>query len=107
MEHDDFARNIDRLDGVFHTLVATRTASWEIMVGGGPEWFIVTATGSDRVANALTTAVDLLADEDTVDLTVGGQAVDYPVRYALTRSEVDVALADVAAGSFPRSRWEH
>ncbi|MFD0559040.1 hypothetical protein FB566_4998 [Stackebrandtia endophytica] len=102
----DFAADVTRLDGSTHTLAATRVASWEVMVGGGPERFIVTATGPRRVVNAITTDADRLDDGATVDLTVGGQAVDYPARYALTRSEVDVALADLAGATLPDSRWE-
>ncbi|WP_305091624.1 hypothetical protein [Prescottella sp. R16] len=99
----EFVRRIDLLDGLTCTLVARQFGVWEVMVGGGPDCFVVTATSADRVANAVTGG---RSEAGTVDLTVGGQAVDYPVQYVLTRDEVAHALADVAAGTFPAGRWE-
>ncbi len=110
----DLATQIDHLDGVHETLVAQRVGEWEVLVGGGPDRFVLTATAGDHVANALT--ADPAAggededDEGTIDLTVGGQAVDYPVRYALHRHEVTAALDDLATvrpgEDLPAARWE-
>ncbi|RMI13808.1 hypothetical protein [Cellulomonas triticagri] len=105
------AARVDGLDGVHETLVADRIGEWEVMVGGGPERFVLTATAGDSVANAVTAdQPDGDEDDDTIDLTVGGQGVDYPVQYALHRHEVDAALADLAAvgpgEDLPADRWE-
>ncbi len=107
------ALGIDGLDGRTHTLVGSTMGPWEVMIGGGPDQFVLTATANDgrRAANALTAATvgdtdDDDDDDETVDLTVGGQAVDYPRQYVLTRAEVDVAVSDILAGRFPEERWE-
>lgn len=106
MDHSD-AQGIDELDGHTSTIVATTIRPWDVMVGGGPDRFIITATSDagQRVANALSRTPPS-GDEDTVELTVGGQAVDYPCEYALTRDEVDAALTDLRATHLPADRWE-
>ncbi|EGD24128.1 hypothetical protein MWT96_08595 [Prescottella equi] len=43
---------------------------------------------------------------DTVDLTVGGQAVDYPTRYVLSRAEAEEAVRDLGTGDLRAGRWE-
>ncbi|GAA2908493.1 hypothetical protein JOD62_001378 [Microbacterium keratanolyticum] len=98
---------IDELDGQTHTLVTREISGWEVMIGGGPEQFIVTATrdSGQRIANALT-STEPDDDDDTVDLTVGGQAVDYPAEYVLTRDEVLSAIAELESGVFTEGRWE-
>lgn len=108
MTENTAAWGIDELDGSTHTLVANRIGHWEVMIGGGPELFVLTATadGGGRIANALTAVEPDDDDEETVDLTVGGQAVDYPREYALTRDEVAAAIADLDADRFPEARWE-
>lgn len=106
----DFAAQIDALDGLHETLVTHRCGMWEVMVGGGPDRFVLTATSGDQVVNALTADDEGDFDEDTFDLTVGGQAVDYPVCYVLRRDEVDTAVDELAltprAEELPASRWE-
>lgn len=102
MTTDQLSAAIDALDGLQETLAAGDVAGWETMVGGGPDGFVVTATRGGQVANAT-----VVADPDEfVELTVGDQAIDYPAHYVLTRSQVDVALADLASGTVPPSRWE-
>jgi hypothetical protein len=104
MDPAEVAHAVDRLDGVANTLVAIDLGGWEVMVGGGPDRFVVTATSADRVANAVT---DHENDDETIDLTVGEQTVDYPARYVLTREQVDVALIELAGASLSADRWEH
>lgn len=100
---------IDELDGQTHTLVSHEISGWEVMIGGGPEQFILTATrdSGQRIANALTSTALDDEDDDTVELTVGGQAVDYPREYVLTRPEVLSAIAELASDAFAEDRWEH
>lgn len=107
---------IDELDGHTNTLVTREVSGWEVMIGGGPEQFIVSAArdSGQRIANALTsTEAETESDDededddDTVDLTVGGQAVDYPREYVLTRDEVLSAIAELESGSFTEGHWEH
>ena len=64
---------IDDLDGLTITIVAITIGTWDVMVGGGTDPLIITATtnGRQRVANALSGA-PASAEEDTVELTVGG-----------------------------------
>lgn len=99
---------IDELDGLTTTLITHRILGWEVMVGGGDEVFMVTASsdGGNRVANALTTAAPDDDDDDTVELTVGGQAIEVPREYGLTRAETLRALEDLRADTLPPERWE-
>ncbi|GLU87778.1 hypothetical protein [Agromyces sp. NBRC 114283] len=99
---------IDELDGLTRTLIAHRIQDWDVMIGGGPDRFIVTATADQgtRVANALSGTPLDDNDDETVDLTIGGQAVDYPAEYAVTRSEAMLALSDLESGVLPDGRWE-
>lgn len=101
------AWGIDELDGHTRTIVSTTIGPWDVMVGGGPDRFIITATtdAGQRVANALS-GTPASGDEDTVELTVGGQAVDYPSEYALSRDEIDAAITDLRSSHFPADRWE-
>lgn len=100
---------LDSLDGSATTLVSHRIGDWDVMVGGGPDVFIVTAQTSDlaRVANALSEGAHVDPDDDdAIELTVGGQAVDYPRPYVLDRPETLRALDDLSDGAFPVERWE-
>lgn len=99
--------NIDALDGQEHTLLSFSLGEWEAMIGGGPDRFVVTASagGGSRIANARTLREDI-DDEETVDLTVGGQSIDYPWEYALTREEALAAMTDLAAGQLSGEQWE-
>lgn len=100
---------LDSLDGITTTLVSHRIGDWEVMIGGGPDMFVVTAQAPNlsRMANALSQGeLDDDDDDGTVDLTVGGQAVDYPLQYVLDRTETLQALADLADGLLPVERWE-
>ncbi|CAM3434663.1 hypothetical protein NODU109028_16765 [Nocardioides dubius] len=102
MTNDPLSAAIDALDGLQQTLAAADLAGWQTMVGGGPDGYVVTATRGGQVANAT-----VVADPDEfVELTVGEQAIDYPAHYVLSRSQVDVALADLASGNLPPVRWE-
>lgn len=119
----ELTRDVDGLDGAECSLVSGRVGAWDVMVGGGPDGFVVTATSADgtRIANALSALVprdsavedrdevhgdDDDDDDETVDLTVGGQAVDYPRRYVLSRAEVSVAIMDLDAQRLSSDRWE-
>lgn len=99
--------NIDALDGGEHTLFTVPLGEWEAMLGGGPDRFVVTASagGGTRIANARTLREDS-DEEETVDLTVGGQGIDYPWEYVLTRDEALAAMTDIAAGQLSGERWE-
>ncbi|UOR02480.1 hypothetical protein MUN77_04010 [Leucobacter allii] len=104
---DDSGWGLDDLDGNASSLVSHRLGAWDLMIGGGPDAYIVTATGEAgaRVANALS-SVALDDDATTVDLTVGGQAVDYPRKCVLTRDEALAAIADLEADRLDGDRWE-
>jgi hypothetical protein len=104
------SRGIEDQDGLACTIVGHDVGPWDVSIGGGPDRFMVTASAEDglRIANALSVAdEDEDEDEDdTVDLTVGGQAIDCPRRYALTRDEALAAMGDLQSGSLDVSRWE-
>ncbi|MBM4607243.1 hypothetical protein A5N72_11665 [Prescottella equi] len=94
-----------RLDGLHDTIASAYVGAWEVMVGGGPDRYVLTATGGAGVANALSCG-RTGAEDDTVDLTVGGQAVDYPTRYVLSRAEAEEAVRDLGTGDLRAGRWE-
>ncbi len=106
-EPDEIAQAVDALDGISNTLVSRRIGSWDIMIGGGDGLYVLTASSPGRIINAITVSESDDDDTDeTVDLTVGEQAIDYPARYVLTRQEIAVALGDLATGHLPAERWE-
>ena len=95
------------LDGISTTLISGHVRDWEVMVGGGPDRFVVTATSAaGRIANALHALGPGEDEGDTVDLTVGEQGVDYPVAYALDRHELDRALSSIEQADPSGDRWE-
>jgi hypothetical protein len=100
---------LDSLDGLKNTLISHRIDDLDVMIGGGPDGFILTAQTTDltRIVTALSgTAEGDADDEETVDMTVGGQSVDYPSYYVLDKSEVLRALDDIIGGNLPTERWE-
>lgn len=104
---------MDSLDGLARTLISHRIGEWDVMIGGGPDVFIVTAQNSaqTRIANAIsesgtTEGEDDDDDDDTIGITVGEQAIDYPREYVLIRSEALRALGDLSSGVLPSERWE-
>ena len=106
MTHEDFARTIDELDGAARSLTTLKIGLWEVMIGGGPEAFILTATAGSRTANALT-SVDLSGEPATVEVALGGERLAGPRPYVLTRDEAVAALLDLHADRFAEGCWEH
>ena len=103
---------LDDLDGIANTLITHRIGEWEVMIGGGPDRYVLTAQNPSgtRIVNAISPAAtatedDDEDDDDTIDLTVGDQAIDYPREYVLDRSEVLDAIEDLHTGQFPTDRW--
>ncbi|MDR2257170.1 MAG: hypothetical protein LBE25_14410 [Arthrobacter sp.] len=101
----DFLSHVRDLDGSTRTLATHLVGEWEVMVGGGPELFVLTASagGGRRTANAITSAP--VTQDQTVFITVSGQSVEGPALYALTLEEVAEALEHLAAGQLPAERW--
>jgi|GEM_PF-2285974 len=105
MTQQDIAPAIDALDGRSHTLTTVLLGGWEAMVGGGPEGYILTASaeGGRRTANAL--SPDGAGSAEPVKVLVGGQEIEGPRGYVLSRAELDAALDDLVLGELPRKRW--
>ncbi|WP_394162314.1 hypothetical protein [Galactobacter valiniphilus] len=101
----DFLSHVRELDGTTRTLANALVGQWEVMVGGGPELFVLTASagGGQRTANAITSAP--VTEAQTVSITVSGQSVEGPALYALTIDEVAEALEHLAAETLPAERW--
>ncbi|WP_163836662.1 hypothetical protein [Spartinivicinus ruber] len=79
-ENKDIEQAVDllnMLDGKQHTLLSIeRHDGWELHIGGGPDWFIVTAVSS---SGKNLTLLNLGGDDsDTIELCAGGQFADFP-----------------------------
>ena len=73
------------------------------MIGGGCGEYVVTMDFVDRVVNVIEPGRDV---DDFVEVTVGGQAVDYPAIYVLSLHSVDLALRECLLGDGSRAPCE-
>jgi hypothetical protein len=84
-------------------MLSGTVGDWEVTVGGGDEGvFMLTADGPVGVLNALGGA----RDNGEIDVRVGGQVLALPSLYALSRSDVEHALAELREGHVDGPRWE-
>ncbi|MFJ6197534.1 hypothetical protein [Micromonospora sp. NPDC092111] len=104
---DDLDSPLDLLDGTSSTLASAQVGPWEVMIGGGPDRFVLTAQSATAVLNGVRPDSAADSDDATVDLTVGAQAVDYPARYVLDRGQVSRALDALHRGALHDGSWEH
>ncbi|QSQ51520.1 hypothetical protein ISN36_12070 [Xanthomonas translucens pv. undulosa] len=82
---------VKRLNGLDRTVVSFSSGNIMVMVGGGDGIYVVSIETPKNLINV----VNLDAEEDeVVDVTVGGQACEYPRYYVVKLSQVGAALQD-------------
>lgn len=95
---------IDALNGTNNTLTQHEVGGWQVMIGGGPEGYLLSASAGPRTANALSGSAG--APGETVTVVLGGQEISGPRTHVLSRTELDLALLDLGAGEFGPGRWD-
>ncbi len=94
-----------RMNGTDRSLVSMRQGELTVLVGGGVGQYIVTAEDHISIRNLLQQRPE--QDEaDTIDVTVGGQAVDYPAYYVVNVEMVWAAILECLAVNEASERKE-
>ncbi|MEA5666733.1 hypothetical protein VA603_04185 [Stenotrophomonas sp. MH1] len=95
LSFDGAMNAIGRLNGLDRTLVCIVVSDGNILVGGGCDGYVVTMDFLDKVVNIVDPGRDV---DDFTEVTVGGQAVDYPSTYVVPLQAVDLALREFLLG---------
>ncbi|GBG07032.1 hypothetical protein PAT3040_01580 [Paenibacillus agaridevorans] len=94
---------IRRMDGFTRSLVTIRYEENMIMIGGGSDEFIVTVETESAIHNLL----GPLEDEDEfVEITVGGQACEFPQKYMVSFAFIESALLHLFGEKTAEQNWE-
>lgn len=94
-----------RMNGTDRSLVSMRQGELTVLVGGGAGQYIVTAEDHVSIRNLLQQRPE--QDEaDTIDVTVGGQSVDYPAYYVVNVEMVWAAILECLAVNEASERKE-
>lgn len=82
---------LSKLNGQQHTLISLeRDDGWQVMVGGGPIYYIVTLGNADENL----TLENLSGDEARmVELCAGGQYGEYPETFCVSREQAANAVS--------------
>jgi hypothetical protein len=94
---------IRRMDGFTRSQVTIQCRESMIMIGGGSREFIVTVETSTAIHNLLGSLED---EEEFVELTVGGQACEFPQKYIVSFELVESAFLQLVADSSAELDWE-
>ncbi|RAV23378.1 Imm1 family immunity protein [Paenibacillus contaminans] len=94
---------IRRMDGFTRSQVTIRHMENTIMIGGGSNEFIVTVETGTTIHNLLSTPEE---DDEFIELTVGGQACEFPQKYVVSLELVETALLHLLADSSTELHWE-
>ncbi len=94
---------IRRMDGFTCSLVTIQYKDNAIMVGGGSSEFIVTVETNTTIRNLLGISEE---DDDFVEITVGGQACEYPQMYIVNLELVESALLQLLTNASVELEWE-
>lgn len=94
---------IRRMDGFTRSQVTIRYRENMIMIGGGSHEFIVTVETNAAIHNLL----GPLGEEDEfVEMTVGGQACEFPQKYIVNIELIESAILQILEGSTADLNWE-
>ena len=94
---------IRRMDGFTRSLVTIQYREHTIMIGGGSHEFIVTVETNAAIRNLLGTREE---EDDFVEITVGGQACEYPQMYIVDLGLVESAVLQLLADASAELEWE-
>jgi len=94
---------IRRMDGFTHSQVAIQHMENTIMIGGGSHEFIVTVETSSAIHNLLGTREE---EEEFVEITVGGQACEFPQKYIVSFELIESSLLHFLADTDVELDWE-
>jgi hypothetical protein len=95
--------HFEMLDGVRHTLmVFERPDGCQIMIGGGPLWYIVTL---DDGKNSLTLQNPNGSETEMVELCAGGQFGEYPASFCVDQSQAGAIISLFFGGAEASAAW--
>lgn len=94
---------IRRMDGFTRSQVTIQYMENTIMIGGGSPEFIVTVETSTAIHNLFSSPED---EDEFVEITVGGQACEFPQKYIVSLELVESALFQLLADRSAELHWE-
>ena len=88
-------------------LAPDRIGDWHLVCGGGSgPYFLVANHANGEVAYAVGAMAGEGATDAVVATTRNGESIEIPGAFALTRRELDSALADLESGQLEPDRWQ-
>ncbi|MGE7825563.1 hypothetical protein [Paenibacillus sp. NPDC093718] len=94
---------IRQMDGFTRSQVSIQHMDTMIMIGGGSHEFIVTVETSTAIHNLLGSQEE---EDEFVDITVGGQACEFPRQYIVSLELVESALQQLLTDTSAELHWE-
>ncbi|GIP00776.1 hypothetical protein J14TS5_58610 [Paenibacillus lautus] len=94
---------IRQMDGFTRSQVNIQHMGNMIMIGGGSHEFIVTVETSTAIHNLLSSPEE---EDEFVEITVGGQACEFPQKYIVSLELVESALLQLLANTSAELHWE-
>ncbi|RXZ81013.1 hypothetical protein EBB07_16395 [Paenibacillaceae bacterium] len=94
---------IRRMDGFTRSQVTIRYMENMIMIGGGSHEFILTVETSAAIHNLIG---PLEEEDEFVEITVGGQACEFPQMYIVSLELIETALLQILEGTTAELNWE-
>ncbi|AJQ86591.1 hypothetical protein ADT26_14385 [Xanthomonas oryzae] len=80
---------VRRMNGGDRTLISFSVDGLSIMVGGGDGQYVVTMESDESIVNVVNSSA---SGDEFVEITVGGQACEYPDIYVVGLDQVEAAL---------------
>lgn len=94
---------IRRMDGLTRSHVTIAYMENSIMIGGGSREFIVTVETGTAIRNLLGPGEE---EDEFVELTVGGQACEFPQPYIVSLELAESALLQLLTETAVELNWE-
>ncbi|CAI8956431.1 conserved hypothetical protein [Brevibacillus sp. IT-7CA2] len=94
---------IRKMDGFLCSQISIQHMDKLIMIGGGSHQFIVTVETNTAIHSLLSLQEE---EEDLVELTVGGQACEFPQHYIVSIEQVESALLQLLTDTITELHWE-
>ena len=94
---------IRRMDGFTRSQVTIRYMDNMILIGGGSHEYIASVETSTAIHNLLG---PLEEEDEFVEITVGGQACEFPLQYIVSFELIDSALRQLLEGTTAELNWE-